>query len=395
MIDFNYSNPAKIIFGRNAEKHVGQEIAGCARKVLIVVGGDFIYKTGLYGQVTSSFEELGLSFLDFDRVTSNPKMSGIEEGIRVAREAGVDFVLAIGGGSAIDTAKCIAAGVKAKKPLWHYFENFTDFITDALPVGVILTLPASGSEVSHVAVATHDESGQKRSLFSPLLIPRFACMNPELGATLPAEQLAYGSFDAFSHLVEMYFTKAESTLVTDCVLEGAMRSLVLIAERLALGERSYDLMAELFLAANLANNGILSVGRGAGDWGSHNIGHELSSAYNLPHGLSLALVMPAWMRLISRRDPGTIAQLLGRVFLGWQMTEPASEEDEQELIERGLEAFAVFIERLKLPARLGDAGVPENALPALAASALDGRQGIGMCYELSEEDVRTILELAY
>lgn len=395
MFDFEYSNAVRLVFGKNVENRVGAEVARYGKRALIVVGGEFIYETGLFQRIAASLDEHGVSYVDYDRVNPNPRMSDIYDGIRLGLEEEIDFVLAIGGGSAIDSAKLIAAGIKAEKPLWHYFENFTDFITDALPVGVVLTLPASGSEVSHVAVATQDETGLKRSLFSSLLTPRFACMNPELGMTLSLEQLSCGAFDAFSHLFEMYFTHAESSILTDQLLISGMRAIVTISERLAKGERSYDLLAELFLAANLANNGLLSVGRGPGDWGSHNIGHELSAAYGLPHGMSLAIIIPAWIKQVKNRAPLVFASLLGQLFLQEDLPEDPDESALEDMIARGISALEKYIKNLDLPTRLSEVGVSQKDIPALAASALQGRQEIGMCYKLIEEDVEAILRFAH
>lgn len=394
MFDFEYSNAVRLVFGKNVENRVGTEVARYGKCALVVVGGDFIYETGLYQRVTKSLDQYGISHVVFDRVNPNPRMSDINDGINLGREEKVDFILAIGGGSAIDSAKLIAAGIMAEKPLWHYFENFTDFISDALPIGVVLTLPASGSEVSHVAVATQDETGLKRSLFSNLITPRFACINPELGATLSLSQLSCGAFDAFSHLFEMYFTHAESSIVTDYLLVSGMRAIVTISERLAKGERSYDLLAELFLAANLANNGLLSVGRGPGDWGSHNIGHELSAAFNLPHGMSLALIIPAWIKQVKSRAPLVFASLLGQVFLHENLPEELNTDVLDNQIARGISALEGYIRKLDLPTRLSDVGITKKDIPSLAASALQGRREIGMCYKLNKEDVEAILRFA-
>lgn len=389
MNDFVYSNPARIIFGKNCEANVGAEIAKYGKKVLIVLGGPFIKENGLYDKIAASLDAQGIQYFDLDDITPNPRLSEVKRGLDICKANGVDFVLAIGGGSAIDTAKTVAAGMRCEGDVWDYFENFTKFITDALPIGVILTLPATGSECSNCAVITNDESNLKRSLFSDAIIPRFAMLNPEMSYTLPPYQTASGAMDMFSHLLEMYFTPATNVDFTDRLLEGAMKSILHYAPLALSDPYNYDVRAELFLAANITNNGILSVGRAGGDWGSHNIEHEISSFYNIPHGAGMAIVFPAWMKYCWKRDVKRFVQLSMRVFgVDYAIGE------EERTIQMGIQKLEEFIKSLGLPVRLADAGIADDKLAEMAHNAMIDRTGVGMYLTLNEQDILEVLKLA-
>ncbi len=389
MQDFVYCNPAKIIFGENSENSVGEEISKYGKNVLIVLGGAFIKENGLYTRIASTLEEKNIQYYDLEDITPNPKLSEVKKGIDICREKNIDFVLAVGGGSAIDTAKTIAAGVMCENDVWDYFENFTRVITKALPIGVILTIPATGSECSNCAVITNDETGLKRSLFSDSIIPRFAILNPQMSYSLPPYQTASGAVDMFSHLLEMYFTPAHNTDLTDRLLEATMKTILLYAPLALKNPKDYSIRAELFLAANITNNGILSVGRAGGDWGSHNIEHEISGVYNIAHGAGMAIVFPAWMKYCWRKDRKRFLQLSRRVF-----QVDYAEEDEEKTILNAIGRFEEFIESLGLPTRLSQAAIGDDRLEEMAHNALLGRSEIGMYLKLKEDDVLEILRLA-
>lgn len=389
MQDFVYSNPARIIFGKECEANVGAEISKYGTKALIVLGGAFIKENGLYDRVAASLQKEGIEYYDLEDITPNPRLSEVKKGIALCREKGIDFVLAIGGGSAIDTAKTIAAGVLCVGEVWDYFENFTKFITAALPIGVILTLPATGSECSNCAVITNDETNLKRSLFTDCVIPKFAMLNPEMSYSLPAYQTACGAMDMFSHLLEMYFTPAKHVDLTDRLLEGAMRTVLHYAPLALSDPNNYDVRAELFLAANITNNGILSVGRAGGDWGSHNIEHEISGIYDIAHGAGMAIIFPAWMKYCWKKDINRFVQLSTRVF---HVDYAAGEEERT--IQMGIRKLEDFIISLGLPARLTEAGIGDDRLEEMAHNAMLDRTGVGMYLTLGENDILEILKIA-
>lgn len=389
MRDFVYRNPAQIIFGKGCEANVGTEISKYGTKALIVLGGAFIKDNGLYDRVSDSLGKKGIEHYELDNIMPNPRLSKVKEGIALCREKQIDFVLAIGGGSAIDTAKTISAGVLCKGEVWDYFENFTRSITKALPLGVILTLPATGSECSNCAIITKDDTNLKRSLFTDYIIPKFAMLNPEMSFSLPPYQTACGTMDMLSHLLEMYFTPEKQVDLTDRLLEGAMKTILHYAPLALSNPLNYDVRAELFLAANITNNGLLSVGRAGGDWGSHNIEHEISGIYNIAHGAGMAVIFPAWMKYCWKRDVDKFVQLSTRVF---DVDYGAGREEWT--IQTGIQRLEAFIVSLGLPVRLSKAGIGDDRLKEMAHNAMIDRTGVGIYLTLEEKDILEILKLA-
>lgn len=388
MINYVYHNPGRIIFGKDCEASIGQEIAQYSKRCLIVLGGPFIKQNGLYDRITASLREAGVEYFDQEDIVPNPRLAQVYEGIERCRQHDIGFVLAIGGGSAIDTAKSIAAGAVAPDDIWEYFGTFTKFITDALPCGVLLTLPATGSESSNCAVLTNEKTGLKRSLFSDHVIPRFAMLDPEMSYTLPPYQTACGSADILAHLMEAYFTTTEHVDLTDRLLEAAMQTVIHYAP-LALQEpTSYDIRAELYQAANITNNGVLMAGR-LGDWGSHNIEHELSGIYDIAHGAGLAIVFPAWMKYVWQRKPERFVQFARRVF-----HVDYAEGETARTVARGIECLEAFYRELGLPTRLSEANIGDDRIDEMARKAMIGSDAVGMAFPLHEDDIRQILKLA-
>lgn len=389
MNNYVYHNPGRIIFGKQTEQQIGEEIAKYASSCLIVLGGPFIKQNGLYDTVAASLEKAGVKYYDLDNIVPNPRLAQVYEGIALCREHDIGFVLAIGGGSAIDTAKAVAAGVKAQDDIWSYFGTFTKFITDALPSGVLLTLPATGSESSNCAVITNDETGLKRSLFSDAVIPQFAILNPEMSYSLPAYQTASGSADILAHLMEAYFSSTPNTDLTDRLLEGAMATVMHYAPMALEEPKNYDIRAELYQAANITNNGVLMVGR-TGDWGSHNIEHEISGIYNIAHGAGLCIVFPAWMRYVwEKYRPSCFVKFARRV-----MHIDFGEGLEDRTVLCGIQRLEQFYRSLGLPTRLHEAGIDSDRLQEMADNAMIGTDAVGMSFPLKADDILKILKLA-
>ena len=388
MINYTYHNPGKIIFGKDCEANIGQEIAKYSRTCLIVLGGPFIKANGLYDKVAASLDAAGVSYYDLDNIVPNPRLAQVYEGIELCRKHQIGFVLAIGGGSAIDTAKSVAAGVLAPDDIWEYFGTFEKFLTDALPCGVLLTLPATGSESSNCAVLTNEKTGLKRSLFSDLIIPRFAMLNPEMSYSLPPYQTACGSADILAHLMEAYFTVTENVDLTDRLLEAAMQTVIHYAPLALEHPTDYNVRAELYQAANITNNGMLMTGR-VGDWGSHNIEHELSGIYDIAHGAGLAMVFPAWMRYVWRKNPARFVQFANRVF---HVDYAVGKEEETVLL--GIHRLESFYKDLGLPIRLHEADIGDDRLREMADNAMIGVSAVGMAFPLQADDIYEILKLA-
>lgn len=389
MNNYTYYNPGKIIFGKECEKNVGAEVAalGCSR-CLLVLGGPFIKQLGLYDVVAGSLKEAGVACFDLDDIVPNPQLDKVYEGIDICKREGIDFVLAIGGGSAIDTAKAVAAGVKAPDDIWSFFGTWEKAITDALPCGVILTLPATGSESSNCAVITNEKIGLKRSLFSNFIRPRFAMLDPETSYSLPKYQMASGAADILAHLMESYFTKVTHVDFTDRLLEGAMRSVLHIAPIAIEEPTNYDAKAELYQAANITNNDMLWAGR-IGDWGSHNIEHELSGVYKIAHGAGLAMIFPSWIRYVWKQCPGRFVQWAQRVF----DVEFAAGEEERTVM-AAVDQLESFYRRIGLPARLSEAGIDNSRFEEMAKKAMIGVNAVGMQFPLNYDDILSIFNMA-
>ncbi|MGB9880002.1 MAG: iron-containing alcohol dehydrogenase, partial [Anaerolineae bacterium] len=313
MLDFTFYNPARVIFGRTALDALGDMLGKYgASRVLLHYGGGSIKRSGIYEKIVRILEERGIAYVELGGVQPNPRISLVREGIGLCREAGVDFVLAVGGGSVIDSAKGIAAGVKYPGDIWECYINYRR-ITDALPIGVVLTVVGAGSETSPGTVITDEATGFKRYTGGECLIPKFAILNPEFTNSVPAYQTACGAADILAHLLERYFTPERNVDLTDRLLEGAMKTVLYQAPIAVKSPTDYHARAELMWAGTLAHNNLLGTGR-LGDWASHDIGHELSAFYDLPHGATLSIIFPAWMRYVHRANLDRFVQLAVRVF---------------------------------------------------------------------------------
>lgn len=365
MTDFQFHAPTNYVFGRGVESQVGTLTrAAGAEKVLIVYGGGSVVRSGLLDRVEASLADAGLSFLELEGVRPNPTDDKVREGIALCRSKHVDFLLAVGGGSVIDTAKAIAVGVPFDGDFWEFFTGRAT-ATEALPVGVVLTIPAAGSEGSGNSVITNtiDGSHVKLSLRLPnLLRPVFALLNPELTFTLPAFQTACGVADMIAHLLERYFTNTPDVELTDRMCEGALRGIIEVAPRLMHNPRDYQARANIMWAGTIAHNGICGVGREE-DWASHFIEHELSAMYDVTHGAGLAVVFPAWMKFVAQRpydsaegSPKRVAQFAIRVMQVAPESEEsailASPERTKTVALQGVNALKKFFAGLGLPTRM-------------------------------------------
>jgi alcohol dehydrogenase YqhD (iron-dependent ADH family) len=386
MIDFTYYNPAKIIFGRSSEEVIGREVKNLGDRVLLVYGGDTVGKLGILGKVTQSLAAEGIEYVALGGVQPNPRLSSVEEGIRLCRLHGLNAVLAIGGGSPIDAAKAIAAGVPYEGCVWDFFDG-TAQPKSALPVAVVLTIAAAGSECSDGSVVTKEEGLLKRPCNSVHIIPKLAILNPEYTVSLPPYQTACGGSDILAHLIEHYFTQVTHVDYTDRLLEATMRT-ILTYVPLALDDPGdYDIRAEIMWAGTLAQNNLLCTGR-RGDWGSHMVEHELSAIYDIAHGAGMAIVIPAWMKYVWHESPSRFVQFAQRVF---DIDLPAAEQDL--IVAQGIGRLEGWYRSIGLPVRLGDAGIDESRLREMARKCCqDGPRGNLM--KLYEEDVYRIYQLA-
>lgn len=387
MVNFQYHNPAKIVFGPGAEKEIHRLL--CEEKatsLLVVYSGDFIRELGIYDTVEHACRELGISFYENGSVVPNPSIELVRELAAFGKEKNVDFVLAVGGGSAIDTAKAVALAIPYEGDAWDFFDK--GVVPDTvLPVGVISTLPASGSETSNCAILSNRE--WKLGFEDDRIIPRFAIMNPEYTVSLPDFQTACGVADILSHLLERYFSDVKHTDVTDYLIEGAVKALLLNGKRLKENPKDLDARAEIQWLASIAHNNLLDTGR-IGDWGSHRIEHELSAQYGITHGEGMAVVLVAWTKYMAKEKPWKLAQIATRVF----GVDPFdhTEQERAECLSGYLKAFFVSLD---LKTSLTELGIGSEHFEEMADRATrNGTQTVGHYVPLGREKIKEILELA-
>ena len=318
MEDFVYGRSTRVIFGRGKEKEAGKEVRRAGGStVLLLSGQGSIRKSGLYDSVVDGLQEEGLTVVELSGVVPNPRLSFARKGIALCRKESVDFILAVGGGSVIDTAKTIAVGVPYDGDVWDFSAKKTP-PRKALPVGVVLTIPAAGSETSQYAVITNDETPYplKRDVVfvnQELIRPQFAILDPELTFGLPPYQTACGVVDIMSHVIERYFTSSSNVEFTDRLCEATLKTVIEGARVVMKEPRNYDARAQIMWAGSIAHNDLLGTGR-AGDWSSHAIEHELSAIYDIAHGAGLAIVLPAWARHVYPKAVAQFAQFAVRVW---------------------------------------------------------------------------------
>ncbi|MBR5050866.1 MAG: iron-containing alcohol dehydrogenase, partial [Desulfovibrio sp.] len=360
MESFTFHVPTNFVFGREAELKAGAEAKALgARKVLVHYGSGSCVRSGLLARVEASLREAGIGTVCLGGVVPNPRLGLIKEGVALARKEKVDLVLAVGGGSVIDSAKGIAAGVLDGGDIWDFYER-TRTPEQALPVGCVLTIAAAGSESSWASVVTR-EDGRKRSLHAECVKPKFALLNPELTFTLPAYQTASGAADMMAHVLERYYSPSAGVDLTDRLCEGILLSVIENLPRALSEPASYDARANLMWAGTIAHNNTCGVGR-VQDWGSHALEHELSGLYDCAHGAGLAVVFPAWMRYAVEHAGGAArtAQLAARVF----GVDPASGTERERALE-GIARFKAFLASCGMPTSFKALGARREDIPRL------------------------------
>jgi Uncharacterized oxidoreductases, Fe-dependent alcohol dehydrogenase family len=389
MLNFNYHNHTEIIFGRERENEIGEILTRYnASKVLLHYGGNSAKKSGLYDRVISSLNNAGVAFVELGGVLPNPRLSLVNEGIEICRKENVDFILAIGGGSVIDSAKTIAMGVPYEGDVWDFFRN--KMAKKAVSLGVILTIPAAGSESSQDAVITNDltpENNKWSSCSTSMLRPRFAVLNPELSMTLPSYQTAAGATDITVHLLERYFTNDVSQDLSDRLIESNLQTVIKYTPIVLKEPNNYNIRSQIMWAGTLAHNNLFGVGR-TGDWASHNIEHELSAVYDVTHGAGLAVITPAWMEYVMKHDLQRFIQMATRLF---GIEYDAWHPDRTALA--GIKAYRNFLKEIGMPSTLSELGIPSSKLEELADRATAGDTAtVGNFVKLNKKDILAILE---
>lgn len=385
MLDFVYHNPTKLIFGRGAHKTAGTELQSYPGPVLLHYGGGSIRRSGVYDDIIHSLREAGVSHVELGGVKPNPSLSLVEEGIALCRLHRVKTILAVGGGSVIDSAKAIALGTPGKGDVWDLFLTKRAPEWKPLAVATVLTIPAAGSESSPNTVITNEVQKRKLGYGHPSLRPVFSIVNPEIFVTLPPEQLAYGVCDMMSHIFERYFTNTPHTDLTDAWCEATLRTIIKNALLLRRDRNNVDAWAQIGLSGAMAHNNILGIGREQ-DWACHAMEHELSAVYDVPHGAGLAVVTPAWMRYVSPAHPEIFVRFAVHV-----MGVPESFGNRDQIVAEGIRRLEEFYARMGLPLTMEQLGIPEDADDrAMARAALSVRGPIGGLQKLEEADVLAI-----
>ncbi len=387
MENFTFWTPTKYVFGRGVEMQAGALTASMlGRKVLMVYGGHSAEASGLLAKVRASLSEAGVEWKELGGVRPNPTDDKVREGIDMMRAEGLDSLLAVGGGSVIDTAKAIAAGVPYDGDFWDFFEGKAA-IGDTLPLGVILTIPAAGSEGSGNAVITKIDGKVKISIRTEVALrPKFALMNPELTFTLPPYQTACGIVDMMAHIFERYFSDTPCVEITDRVAEGVLMAIIEEAPKVMENPTDYDARANIMWSGTLAHNGVCGTGRKE-DWASHAMEHEISALYDVAHGAGLAVVFPAWMTFMAKNHPEKGAQLARRI---WDV----KEDDDHKAAMEGVMQLKKFFKKLGMPVTMDELGITEPDIDLLVEKLHEHKGNvIGGYYPLTPTETRIIYQL--
>ena len=385
MENFTYAISTRVYFGRDTLHNLEHEIPKHTSRLLLVYGGS-LKRLGMYEEITAICKAQHIQYQELAGVQPNPRLETVKEGIRLCRDHDLRFVLAVGGGSVIDCAKAIAAGVPYTGDPWDFFTGKTPVHTP-LPLGTVLTIAGTGSEMNGNAVITNTTTQQKLAVRSDLLRPQFSILDPSLTFTVPREQTAAGVVDIFSHILEQYFSPTPDTYVQDRISESLLRTCIKYGPIALREPTNYNARAQLMWTSSLALNGLLTYGK-ITDWATHAIEHKVSAVTDVTHGIGLAILTPAWMEFVSPEDPA------GRFIDYAQRIWGIEGRKKEAVVKKGIEKTKAFFASLGMPSRLKDVGVQETQLCDMAASIVASGD-IGKFRRLNETDVYSILKNAY
>jgi alcohol dehydrogenase YqhD (iron-dependent ADH family) len=383
MLNFTFHNPAKIIFGRDGVTQLGDAIRPYGQTVLLVTGGGSIKKNGLYDQVIPQLCQAGLTIFEVNGVQPNPRLTSVNQGIKLCREHRIEFILAVGGGSVIDAAKAMAAGAKYDGDVWDFYEQRAE-CTAALPLGTVLTLAATGSEMNGNSVITNWETNQKLAIGSPHLIPKFSILDPTLTFSVSRDQTVNGIVDIMAHVFEQYFSPTTETAIQDRLAESILQTMIETAPLVLAQPENYEARASMLWCGSLALNGLLSPGK-VTDWATHGIEHEVSAIYDIPHGAGLAILFPNWMNYVMDAGIAKFVQYATRV---WQV-DPAG-KTQLEVANEGIRRTREFFNSIGAPATLNFYHIKPKDIPIMAQKAV-AFGPIGGFRKLQQADVEAIL----
>jgi len=385
MENFVFQNTTKIIFGKDTHKVVAQEIKVFSSKILFVYGGGSIKRFDIYSDIIQELDKQNITFFELPNIKSNPQLGRVREGIEICRKEGLNFILAAGGASVIDTAKAVALGVCYHGDVWDFFIGKA-VPKLSLPVGVILTIPGAGSEASDATVITNEDFGIKKSVHNNIIRPKFSILNPDFTYSLNSYQLFCGISDTIAHILERYFTPTGNVDLTDRLCEGAVKSVMDNALLILKKPEEYYPRAEIMWASTIAHNDILSTGR-TGDWACHKISHAISAVYDTAHGATFSVIFPAWMKYVYKHGIKRFIQFAYRIF----NIDPCFGTDEQ-IIFKGIERLEEFYRMLGLPLTLREISVAQDKFDLIADKSVEF--GAGKFIKLEKDDILKILKLA-
>lgn len=391
MENFNYYTPTKIVFGKETENQIGQLVKEQqCKKVLIHYGSGSVKRTGLLDRIKASLDHAQISYVELGGVVPNPRLSLVYQGIDLCKAEGVDFILAVGGGSVIDSAKAIGYGAFNDGDVWDFYD-FKRQAKGCLPIGVVLTIAAAGSEMSSSSVITKENGWIKRGYSNNYSRAKFAVMNPELTMTLPAYQTTSGCVDILMHTMERYFNQSENMELTDRISEALMCTVIKNAKILKEEPENYNARAEIMWASSLSHNGLTGCGTDGGDWATHKMEHEIGGLFDVAHGAGLAALWGSWARFVLDARPERFAQFAINVF---HIT-PAASETETAL--KGIEAMEEFYRSIDMPTSLAELGVtptPEQIQTMAEKCDISTQHSTGNVKKLSIEDMVQIYTAA-
>jgi alcohol dehydrogenase YqhD (iron-dependent ADH family) len=387
MDNFNFYSPTHFVFGKEREKEAGKYTKRFGgTRVLIHYGSGSVIKSGLLDRVKKSLSEAGVWFTELGGVVPNPRSGLVYTGVELCKRDNIDFILAVGGGSVIDSAKAIALGAVYDGDFWDFYCGKR--IEKALPVATILTLTAAGSEGSMGTVITHENGMLKRAANHDVLRPAFSILNPELTCSLPPFQTACGAIDMMAHVMERYFTNTKNVEISDRLAEGIMLTIINEAPKAMTDPNNYDARANLMWAGMVAHNDTCGVGRES-DWSSHQMEHELSGLYDVAHGAGLAVMFPAWMKYVMHHDVMRFAQFAVRIW-GCEM----DFQNPEKTALQGIKRYEQFATSIGMPIRFAELGAKAEDIPLLVKTLGLGENTLGSFVKLTSDDVRKIYELA-
>ena len=385
MQNFVFHNPTKIIFGKDTIPLIGSESAVFGKKALLVYGQGSIKKSSIYDQVVQSLQEAGMEIIEHPGVQSNPVLSHVQQGIDLAKEHQVDVIVAVGGGSVLDSSKAISAGALVEHNVWKFFIGKKS-IKDTLPLTCVLTLAASGSEMNSGMVVTNEETQQKYGFANKHLYPKASILDPTATFSVPPDYTAYGAVDAIVHVLEYYFTTEEPSVpVQDRFMEGLVINCMDSCDRVLQNLEDYNGRADLMWAATLALNGLTGAGLGKAGFPNHLIEHSLSALYNVAHGAGLSVVLPGWMQYQAPKNPAKFTQFAERVFGFTEGSDIQKAND-------GILCLKAWFDKVKSPTSLAAINVPESDIPKIAENAI-GLAKVWRMQEYTAEKIEDILKL--